>query len=185
MDAKCDEMMHQLQKYYRRRASVQQKVPIGSLVLVRHRHDQVIKRAKIIDYNEERQKYRVKFIDYGYRDICQQNDIFEMEKSFTLLPAMASCCTFENVILNKTEQEIEEQISKLLSNNNPNVECKFVRKVDDKAIVDLSVNGVNVRDLMIQEKSLINLPKGKLYFVFNSILFFIKFWNFVLFQIFT
>lgn len=162
METKCDDMMFQLQQYYRKRAHVSQKVPIGALVLVRHHVDQVVKRARIIDYNEARQKYRVLFIDYGQRVICQQHDIFEMERSFTRLPAMAICCTLDDIILKKPEQEIQNQVFAILGTG-PDVECQFNRRIQNKTVVEMNVNGCNIKDTMIRDNLLINLPKGTSY----------------------
>lgn len=169
METKCDEMMFQLQQYYRKRAHFSQKVPIGALVLVRHRRDQIIKRAKIIDYNEARQKYRVWFIDYGQRDICQQDDIFEMERSFTRLPAMAICCTLDGILLKKPEQEIQNQVFAILGTG-PDVECQFNRRIQNKIVVEMNVNGHSIKDTMIRDNLLINLPKGMSYLLMVSML---------------
>lgn len=160
MDGKCDEMMHQIQKFYRKRASIQSNVPIGSLVLVRHRGDNVIKRAKVIDYNEQRDKYRVQFIDYGNKALCQLSDMYEMERSFTQLPAMAICCTFGNVILQKSVLDVAEKMHPHIESNNE-FECTVVANVHDKLTIELIGNGINLKDLLIRDQFLTNLPKGK------------------------
>lgn len=160
MEGKCEEMMHQIQQYYRKRTAIQQKVPVGSLVIVRHKDDRVIKRARVIDYNQQRDKYRVQFIDYGNKAVCSLTDMYEMEKSFTKLPAMAMCCTFESTILNKSLIDIQERVRSFFDFT-VNVECKMIQQDQDKNVVEVHVNGTNLRDLLIRENYLINLPKGE------------------------
>lgn len=162
MESKCDEMMRQIQQYYRKRAPIQQqKVPIGGLVLVRHRDDKVIKRARIIDYNEARDKYRVQFIDFGGKAICQLSDMFELEKSFTRLPALAICCTIEpSAILGKTSDAVHDKVSPFFDAA-ANVECKMILTESHQNTVEVHVNGANLRELLIRDNLLIHLPKGK------------------------
>lgn len=160
-DAKFDEMMYQIQKYYRKRATVQKKVPIDSLVMVRHKADSVIKRARIVDYNEPRDKYRVQFIDYGAKALCQSTDMFEMEKSFIRLPVLAIRCTLGDVILNKSVLEVHNKVHNII-NNVEDIECTFVGKDHEKNTVDMIVNGKNLKNTLIQDKLLTNLPKGKI-----------------------
>lgn len=163
IDAKCDEMMYQIQKYYRKRPTIQKKVPIGSLVIVRHKAENVLKRARIIDYNEARDKYRVQFIDYGSKALCQLGDIFEMEKSFTRLSELAIHCTFGDFLLNKPIPEIQQKVHNII-NNAGDIECTFVGKDHDKNTVDMIVNGKNLKAILIEEKFLTSLPKGNILF---------------------
>lgn len=160
MESKCEEMMHQIQQYYRKRAAIQQKVSIGSLVIVRHKEDRVIKRARVIDYNQARDKYRVQFIDYGNKAVCGLSDMHEMEKSFTRLPAMAICCSLEPTVLNKSSMEIQEKVLPILENA-VNIECKMIQQDPEKGTVEVHVDGTNLKDLLIRDMLLINLPKGK------------------------
>lgn len=160
MDSKCDEMMFQIQKFYRKRSTIQSKVPIGSLVMVRHRADSVIKRAKIIDYNDKLDKYRVQFIDYGSKALCLSSEMYEFEKSFIQLPAMAIYCTFGDVILNKSVLEIDEKVHSLIKGIEE-FECTVVGNVNGKLIIDLIANGNNLKDILLREQFLTNLPKGK------------------------
>ncbi|XP_055320902.1 maternal protein tudor isoform X2 [Sitodiplosis mosellana] len=158
MDSKCDDMMYQIQKYYRKRAPIQHKVAVGSLVLVRHKADNVIKRAKVIEYNEQRDKYRVQFIDYGAKVVCQLSNMYELEKSFIKLPAMAICCTFGNVILNKPVLEVHEKVHPYIDGIDE-FECTVVANVHDKLTIELIANGINLKDLLMRDQFLTNLPK--------------------------
>lgn len=161
MNSKCDDMMFRIQKYYRKRAPIQNKVPIGSLVLVRHKmDDDVIKRAKVVDYNAQRDKYRVKFIDFGHKGICQLTDMYELERSFIQLPAMAICCTFGDMILNKSAAEIQEKVQPYFDGVDE-FECTVVENLHDKLTIELIAKGTNLNELLIREQLLINLPKGK------------------------
>lgn len=162
MNSKCDDMMFRIQKFYRKRTPIQTKVPIGSLVLVRHKmDDNVIKRAKVVDYNAQREKYRVKFIDFGHKGICQLTDMYELEKSFIQLPEMAICCTFGDMILNKSAAEIQEKLQPFFNDDADEFECNVVDNVNDKLTIELIARGINLKELLIREELLINLPKGK------------------------
>ncbi|XP_031616520.1 maternal protein tudor isoform X2 [Contarinia nasturtii] len=163
MDNRCDDMMNQIQRYYKKRATIQTKVPIGALVLVRHKADDIIKRAKVLEYNEPRDKYRVQFIDYGSKCICQTSDMYEIEKSFTILPAMAMRCTFGNVTLNKSILEIHDKVHRHIETSNE-IECTVIAQEQNIHTVDLIVKrsadlAVNLKNTLIQEKYISNLFK--------------------------
>lgn len=152
--------MYQIQKFYKNRAPIQQKIPIGSMVIVRHRDDQQYKRANVIDYNESRNKYKVQLIDFGIKVICQSTELFEMEKSFTKLPATAVCCKLgDHLILNKSVDDIQVQVIKYLTKIEE-VDCTVLSKDDEKITVDVSINGNSLTDMLIQDKSLSKLTKG-------------------------
>lgn len=165
MESKCDEMMKQIQRYYKNRATIQTKVPVGALILVRHKVDDVIKRGKVIEYNEQRDKYRMQCIDFGVKCICQTSDMYEMEKSFTLLPAMAMRCTFgKNYILNKTIRDIHDKVYRLIENANE-IECEVTDQEQNNHTVHLIVKGkdgdVSLCNRLIDEKFLTTLSSGK------------------------
>lgn len=161
MDDKCIEMMQQIQTYYKKRAPIQKKIPIDSLVLARFKEDRMIKRAKVIDYNASKDKYRVQFIDFGATAVCQLADMYEMEKSFTRLPAMAINCTFQGVDMKKSAAEVNEKVDQLIGSGD-NIECRFIDKDGDTFVVDMMIGGTNLKELLIREQFLA-IQKGEFF----------------------
>lgn len=161
LETECDSMVQQLQRFYQGRTPVQKKPPIDSFVVIRHKGDQTFQRGKVMDYNENRNKYKVKSIDFG--DICiyQQTDIFELEKSFISLAPLAICCTFENVILNKSLAEIKQKIEPYVKEKNNYTECEFVATNNEKTAVEILFKGESFKDTMIRDQLIMRLPGGE------------------------
>lgn len=163
VEESCDEMMHQLQQFYNRNASaVTKKLAVGSFVVARHKSDQTFKRGKIVDYNAARNKYKIQSIDYGGTAVYQPGEIFELEKSFIRLAPLAICCTLKDILLQKSPLEIQQKIDSYFSDKNAGVECEceFGTLKNDQAVVEITINGENLKELMIRDQLIVNLPKG-------------------------
>lgn len=162
MEIELDEMMGKIQKFYRSRKPIKSKPPIGAFVIARKSADNDMKRAKIIDYNEHKEKYRVQFIDYGTKSTCSLCDLFEIEHSFTLLPAIAIKCSLKNVVLNKSVTEIMNKIHLYIGKGDEKIECHFddAKSAEGKVFPKTIVNGRDLSDSMIQDGFLNRLPKG-------------------------
>lgn len=164
LEADCAEMLIQLEKFYRNRSPVQQRPPIGSLVVFYNKKDQNFQRGQIVDYNEARNKYKVRSIDFGNMAIYQQTDLYEFEQSFVRMFPIAICCTFGNVIMNKPKQEIVEKIESYdqirQANQSNQIECEFGCTKDGKTQVEILIDGKSLRELLVEDQQIVNLPKS-------------------------
>lgn len=154
-----DDMMQKIQLFYGKRAPITKSPSIGSVVIVRHQNDNVLKRARIINHNPSLAKYKVQFIDYGEKTICQINDIFELEKSFTRLPALAICCSLPQVIRTKSNEDIRSIITSYV-HEKEKVECEFLVTANNVTSVEVYIDGKSLHTSLIEANILIALSKG-------------------------
>lgn len=158
-ESDCEEMMQQMQQFYKNRDPVQQRPSIGSLVVVQHKNDHEFQRGKVIDYNEARNKYKVRTIDFGDVCIYQQTDLFEMEQSFIRLPPMAICCSMGRVIMAKSKKEILESIERHTTQSNQ-IECEFGNTDDEIKEADILIKGESLKELLIKTQLIVSIPKS-------------------------
>lgn len=159
-EEECDAMMKRLQTFYQKRPAITQQVPIGSIVVVRQKSDGTFKRAKIVDYNPQLLKYRAQSIDYGNKVVCAQNELFELEKSFTKLPPLAISCSLIDVIRNTSREEILKLIDRYVGPTK-SMSCEFVQRQDDVTLVKFSIDGVDLKAKMIEDGQLSEIPTGE------------------------
>lgn len=157
----CDEMMMRLQDFYQKRPHIVSQVPNDAIVIGRQKSDNAFKRVKIIDYNAALKKYRTQSIDYGNKFICVQNDLFQLEKSFTKLPPLAICCNLIDIIRNRSREEISHLIDKYLDKTK-SMSCEFIETKNDVTSVKFSIAGVDLKTAMINDGLLSELPSGSL-----------------------
>lgn len=162
-ESDCEEMIQQMQQFYKNRGPVQQRPSIGSLVVVQHKNNHEFQRGKVIDYNEARNKYKVKTIDFGDVCICQQTDLFEMEQSFIRLPPMAICCSMGRVIMTKSKKEILERVESHTTESNQ-IECEFGNTDDEIKQADILIKGESLKELLIKTQLIVSIPKSN-YFI--------------------
>lgn len=153
-----DDMMNQMQRFYKTQNAVKSKPCIGALVIVLHQSDQLFKRGKITEYSEVRDKYKVHLIDFGYRAISRLTDIYEVEKSFTQLSPLAIRCTFDNILLNCSTEIIKNSIDSYI--NGKSLSADFVRPVSGRTVVRINIDRTSLQELMLRDKLLTEIPKG-------------------------
>lgn len=157
----CDKMMEQIRQFYGSRQPTRLKPSAEAVAIVYDPKEKQYKRAKILKCTDSQGKYKVQFIDFGNRIVCKQSNIYEMELSFATLPTMAIRCSMENVVLNASRNEIHERIDSYFTKANPKLECQFISVSDDgAAIVEVTIDGANLKERMINDRWLNPLPKG-------------------------
>lgn len=162
-----DDMMNQMQRFYKSQNAVKSKPCIGALVIVLHQSDQVFKRGKITEYSEIHNKYKVHLIDFGCRAISRLTDIYEVEKSFAQLAPLAIHCTFDNILLNSSTEIIKNSIDSYI--NGKAISADFVRPMSGRTVVCVNVNTTSLQELMIHDKLLTEIPKGSMTFEISCI----------------
>lgn len=158
-ESDCDEMMKNIQLFYKDRESAKIRPNINDIAIVRQKKDNLFKRAKILDYNSALDKYKVQLIDFGNKIICQFDDIFEVEKSFIRAP-LAILCSFENIVNNVSREEIETYIKRYI-NETQNIQCKFLSTVADTTFVELSIDSKDFKQALIDDELISVIPSGK------------------------
>lgn len=152
-------MMKRMQKFYAKRPPITEHAPDGALVVFRQKSDNSFNRGRVIEYNPDLKKYRVQSIDYGHKVILPLTELFELEKSFTVLPSLAIACSLIDVIRNRSREEIMKIIDGYVELGKP-MSCEFVETTDDLTLVNFSIDGVDLRTKMIEDGHLSALPKG-------------------------
>lgn len=150
-------MMIKIQLFYKDRESTKARPNIGDIAIVRHRKDNLFKRAKILNFNSQLDKYRVQFIDFGTKMTCQFDDVYELEKSFTRLVPMAILCSLSNVVQNLSRDEIEARIDQYI-NEKQNIQCEFLSTEGDITFVELNIEGRDFKQALVKDALISMLP---------------------------
>lgn len=154
------EMMKSIQRFYRNKSSIYDNPSVDSYVIVRNQQDQTLYRARVMAYNEERQKFKVCLVDLGKKAIVTLEHIWEMEKRFAKLPIVVVRCTLPNAVLNLTPQEIQSKIDDYIQPGRE-ICCAFVAVSSDEIYsVDMSIGGMDLRQTLIDGGILAVLPDG-------------------------
>lgn len=160
LESKFEDMLERIQQFYRKRSPVKKKPSVGAFVIASK--EGCFQRGKIIDYSPEREKFRIQNIDYGNKFVCVLNDIFELEKSFIELSAMAIHCSFDGIILQRSIKEIQKKTEPYVQMES--IACEFIDTINGKTFVEMKINNSNLKELMIRDDLLITLPKGSILF---------------------
>lgn len=158
-EEECDAMIERMQSFYAKRPAIAQQVPNGAIVVARQKSSNLLKRAKIVDYNTLLKKYRAKSIDSGESYVCLQGDLFELEKSFTKLPPLATGCRLIDVIRNHSREDILKAIDRYIEQSK-SMSCEFIETIGDVTSVKFNLDGVDLKTKMIDEGHLTHLPTG-------------------------
>lgn len=157
------EMMKSIQRFYRNKAPIYDSPAVDSYVIVRNQQDQNLYRARVMAHNEKLHKFKVCLIDLGKKAIVTVDLIWEMEKRFAKLPVIVVRCTLPNALLNVTTQEIQSKIDNYIQPGR-DISCTFVSASDkNNPIYDvvMDVNGLNLRQALIDDDIMAVLPNGK------------------------
>lgn len=157
-----DEMMKQMQLFYKGRASAKQRPAIGNLCIINDRKERTLKRCRVVDFNQQLGKYRVQSLDYGNKIVCEPSDVFDVEKTFTRLPPLAIRCSLPHIVANYTAAEIVERIDKYIEPTRK-IQCEFIMSVDGVTYVELEVDRVNLKQTLVAESIVSLLPARESY----------------------
>lgn len=165
-----DAMMKEIQMLFRNRyVDHGYHSSINDFVIVFDKKRQEFLRGRIIgsnlsDKESDMHTSNVKLLDYGYEITCEQQDINEMHHSFMRLPANGFKCSLRGISLNKPCDEITKCIKELCDTDAFEIQCEFIKTVDNISLVELLVNGLNLRNHLVSTNLASLLPIGK-YFI--------------------
>lgn len=146
---KFEEMMKQVQKFYKGRPAVTDVPPVGSVVVARYQKHNTLYRARVIKYNDVLAKFKVELLDNGSKVIVSNPELWKVDRRFTKLPKMAIQCSLANIKLNCDAKELLNKIDKYVSGEP--IECVFLDKADDKILCDVDVQGVDLKMALLKD----------------------------------
>ncbi|XP_037035912.1 maternal protein tudor-like [Bradysia coprophila] len=149
--------MKNIHFFYKNKPPMTRKAVIGSLVIAKYNKNNELHRARIVDYDNETGKYKAQLIDVGALTIVNSTDLYEMDKIFAKLECRAIKCSLHGVALRASRFDMEDIVEKLLDDKK--LTCKFIKKKADTFYVDINVDGVNVREVMLRDKYLSELSE--------------------------
>lgn len=103
----------------------------------------------------------VKLLDYGNEIHCEEQEINELRDPFMSLPAMAVKCSLRGISLNCPHKETADDIKEFLHSNELQTQCAFIKTVEDIHLVDLFIEGQNLRNQLVSKGVVAELPIGK------------------------
>lgn len=146
---KFEEMMKQLQKFYKGRPAVSEVPPVGAAVVARYQKHNTLYRARVMKYNEVLAKFRVELLDSGNKVIVSNPELWKVDRRFTKLPKMAIQCSLANIKLNCDAKELQNKIDKYVSGEP--IECVFLDKGEDKYLCDVDVQGTDLKMALLKD----------------------------------
>ncbi|XP_039443897.1 maternal protein tudor [Culex pipiens pallens] len=147
---KFEEMMKQVQKFYKGRPAVGDVPPVGSAVVARYQKHNALYRARVIKYNEVLAKFKVELLDQGNKVIVSNPELWKVDRRFTKLPMMAIQCSLANIKLNCDAKELLNKIDKYVSGEP--IECVFLDKGEDsKYVCDVDVQGADLKMALLKD----------------------------------
>ncbi|XP_055698419.1 maternal protein tudor isoform X2 [Phlebotomus papatasi] len=154
-------MMREIQDFY------PGKRPIGGTryengwcVIARNSRDEMLYRAKVCDYNKKLNKYKVLFVDRGYRGVVTPDLMWPMTEKFMKLPSMAIKCSLAyNVVLDFERQDIFPHIGNYV-NDTMAITCKFHEVQDNVHLVKMNVDKGDLLEALVKD-GLVKRPKDE------------------------
>lgn len=147
---KFEEMMKQVQKFYKGRPAVSDVPPVGSAVVARYQKHNTLYRARVIKYNEVLAKFKVELLDNGSKVIVSNPELWKLDRRFTNLPKMAIQCSLANIKLNCDAKELQNKIEKYVTGEP--IECVFLDKGEDtKYVCDVDVQGTDLKMALLKD----------------------------------
>ncbi|XP_058824597.1 maternal protein tudor [Topomyia yanbarensis] len=143
-EIKYDEMMKQIQKFYKTKTPVSDVPPVGSNVIVRYQKHNTFYRAEVIKYNEALGKFKVELYDCGIKTIVTNADLWKLERRFAKMPKMAIPCTLANIKMICEAKELLNKIDTYVSNDR-SIECLFHDRVEEKYVCDVETDGADLK----------------------------------------
>lgn len=145
---KYEDMMKQIQKFYKNKHPIIEVAPVGAAVIARHQKHNTFYRANVLKYNESLNKFKVELTDCGNKSIV--SDLWRLEKRFTKLPKMAIQCTLANIKLNCDVKELQNRIDKYVDNEQPIV-CTFLEQSEDKYLCEVESKGADLKMALLKD----------------------------------
>ncbi|XP_055543913.1 maternal protein tudor [Wyeomyia smithii] len=149
-DNKYDEMMKQIQKFYKNKSPVDDVPPVGSTVVVRYQKHNAFYRAQVLKHNEVLGKFKVELVDCGNKTIVTGADLWKLNKRFATLPKMALRCTLTNIKMNCDVKELQNKIDKYVTNER-SIECVFLERSEQRLICDVEADGVDLKLALLKD----------------------------------
>ncbi|XP_021703870.1 maternal protein tudor [Aedes aegypti] len=149
-EVKFEDMMKQIQKYYRNKPSTSDVPPVGSTVIARYQKHNTLYRAKVIKYNEMLGKFKVELVDCGIRAIVTGSELWKLERRFVKLPQLAIQCTLANIKINCEPKELQNKIDRYISNEQP-IGCVFLDKSENKYLCDVETQGTDLKMALLKD----------------------------------
>lgn len=157
-EADLNMQMKNIYYFYKNKTPITEKVGIGSFVIAKYSQNNQLYRAEIIDYNEELNKYKARFIDFGFLTILDACNVYEMDKRFAKFERRGILCSLPGVALRTSRFVIEDAVEKYFADTK--LVCKFIKRIGDKWYVDIEVDGINVKADLIKDDYLSVLSEG-------------------------
>lgn len=158
---KFEEMMKQVQKFYKGRPAVGDVPPVGSAVVARYQKHNTLYRARVIKYNEVLAKFKVELLDNGNKVIVSNPELWKVDRRFTKLPKMAIQCSLANIKLNCDAKELLNKIDNYVSGEP--IECVFLDKGEDsKYVCDVDVQGADLKMALLKDNLIAQILTGKI-----------------------
>ncbi|SPP73490.1 maternal protein tudor [Drosophila guanche] len=162
--AKYDGLLREMRQFYRQKPHQQLQLKVGSTVVVRQRKNNAILRATVNACNHMMRKYRVFCVDTGSLITVTSEDVWQLEQRFADAPCLAHRCSFHSVVTNYDQLYIVDHMEKFVPVN-ARVECEFLAKQpisntnsSCSYTVNVFVNGASLRDTLVKEKFLTEVP---------------------------
>lgn len=150
---------NQIQEVYQKYlCQLEEEPKIGSIVMAQIK-DNNFHRCKILDYNMDLKKYRVLSVDEGRINIVTMSSLRRVEKRFLSLPEQAIKCGLNNVVC-KTHIAIILAKIRSYADNTKQIECEFLTSDTDRYTVELIVNGTSLKELLIRDELVAEIPPG-------------------------
>lgn len=144
-----EDMMKQIQKFYKNKPAVNDLPPVGSAVVARYQKHNTFYRARVIKYNEVLCKFKVELIDSGSKVIVSKPELWKLDLRFTKLPKMAIQCTLANIKINCDVRELQNKIEKYVSSDP--IECVLLEKSEGKFLCDVEVHGADLKMSLLKD----------------------------------
>nr|XP_029720118.1 LOW QUALITY PROTEIN: maternal protein tudor [Aedes albopictus] len=149
-ETKFEDMMKQIQKFYRNKSTAGDVPPVGSTVIARYQKHNTFYRAKVIKYNESLGKFKVELVDCGIRAIVTGSELWKLDRRFAKLPQLAIQCTLANIKINCEPKELQNKIDRYISNDQP-IGCVFLDKTESKYLCDVETQGTDLKMALLKD----------------------------------
>ncbi|XP_053697749.1 maternal protein tudor [Sabethes cyaneus] len=148
---KYDDMMKQMQKFYKNKPPVDDVPPVGSNLVVRYQKYNTFYRAHVLKYNEALGKFKVELFDCGNKTIVTVTDLWKLDKRFTTLPKMALQCTLANIKTSCDVKELQNKIDKYV-NNERSIDCVVLDRSEQRFVCEIETNGADLKLALLKDE---------------------------------
>lgn len=156
-------LVKDVQKFYKNRPATLTEPEIGNSVIARYAKDKLFHRARIIDHNQQLNKYKVEFVDFGNRSVVQLDAIWPLEKRFMKLPSVVIRCSLIDVVFNCDRSTIIDKIDLYIKKESSIAMDVIGHEDSDRNIynVEIFVDGKSLKESFIKDGLMSAVPNGK------------------------